>query len=150
MLVARYADHLPLYRQAQIMARQGVILERSTLSFWMGYAAAEVAPVVARLREMMLASTRTFADETLVPGLDPGRGRKNSLFAGSDEGGANWACLASPVETCKMNNVNPQLYFTDLQTRLVNGWPQNRIDELMPWHWATKGPVETSLSPQGP
>ena len=63
------------YRQAQILARQGVILERSTLSFWMGYAAAEVAPVVARLREMMLASTRIFADETVVPVLDPGRGR---------------------------------------------------------------------------
>ena len=75
VLVARYADHLPLYRQAQILARQGVILERSTLSFWMGYAAAEVAPVVARLREMMLASTRLFADETVVPVLDPGRGR---------------------------------------------------------------------------
>ena len=41
----------------------------------MGYAAAEVAPVVARLREMMLASTRVFADETVVPVLDPGRGR---------------------------------------------------------------------------
>jgi transposase len=326
VLVARYADHLPLYRQAQILARQGVILERSTLSFWMGYAAAEVAPVVARLREMMLASTRIFADETVVPVLDPGRGRtkqgyfwaiarddrpwggseppavvysyapgrghihantllggyrgilqcdgyaaykkfagsksaetsvilafcwshvrrgfydlakakapiatetlqriaalyeiearvrgksaadrlavrqteskplvtelriwfeaqiaklparsptaaairyalnhwdglerfladgrieldsnsversmrpvalsrKNSLFAGSDEGGENWACLASLIETCKLNGVNPQIYFTDLITRLVNGWPQNRIDELMPWFW---------------
>src|SRR5271166_3169995 len=75
VLVARYADYLPLYRQAQILARQGVILDRSTLSFWMGYAAAEVAPVVARLREIMLASTRIFADETVVPVLDPGRGR---------------------------------------------------------------------------
>ena len=335
VLVARYADHLPLYRQAQILARQGVILERSTLSFWMGYAAAEVAPVVARLREMMLASTRIFADETVVPVLDPGRGRtkqgyfwaiarddrpwggsqppavvysyapgrghihantllggyrgilqcdgyaaykkfagsksaetsvtlafcwshvrrgfydlakakapiatetlqriaalyeiearvrgksaadrlavrqaeskplvtelriwfeaqiaklpargptadairyalnhwdglerfledgrieldnnsveramrpvclsrKNSLFAGSDEGGANWACLASLIETCKLNDVNPQTYFTDLLTRLVNGWPQKRIDELMPWHWAP--PTATLIS----
>jgi transposase len=331
VLVARYADHLPLYRQAQILARQGVIIERSTLSFWMGYAAAEVAPVVARLREMMLASTRIFADETVVPVLDPGRGRtkqgyfwamarddrpwagreppavvysyapgrghthantllggyrgilqcdgyqaykklagpkaaetsvtlafcwshvrrgfydlaktkapiavetlrriaalyeiearvrgksaadrlavrqaeskplvtelriwfeaqiaklparsptadairyalnhwdgleqflddgrieldnnsveramrpvclsrKNSLFAGSDEGGENWACLASLIETCKLNGVNPQAYFTDLLTRLVNGWPQKRIDELMPWHWAPERP----------
>jgi transposase len=73
--VSRYADHQPLYRQAQIMARQGVIIDRSTLSFWMGYAAAEVAPVVTRLREIMLASTRIFADETVVPVLDPGRGR---------------------------------------------------------------------------
>jgi transposase len=66
--------------------------------------------------------------------------RKNSLFAGSDEGGENWACLASLIETCKLNGINPQAYFTDLLTRLVNGWPQNRIDELMPWHWAPKQP----------
>src|SRR4051812_30961595 len=57
------------------MARQGVELDRSTLSFWTGYAAAEVAPVVARLRAMLLQSTRLFADETVVPVLDPGRGR---------------------------------------------------------------------------
>jgi transposase len=339
--VARYADHQPLYRQAQMMARQGVTIERSTLSFWMGYMAAEVAPVVARLRGMMLASTHIFADETVVPVLDPGRGRtkqgyfwaigrddrpwrgseppavvysyapgrghihaagllggyrgilqcdgykaykalvdaksadpsitlafcwshvrrgfydlakakapiavetlqriaalyeietrirgtsaadrlavrqaesrplvtqlrtwfeaqiaklpargptaeairyalnhwdglerflvdgrieldtnsieramrpvclsrKNSLFAGSDDGGANWACLASLIETCKLNNVNPQAYLTDLLTRLVNGWPQNRIDELMPWHWATNHQPEISATPQGP
>jgi transposase len=331
VLVSRYADHLPLYRQAQILARGGVILDRSTLAFWMGYAAVEVAPVVARLREMMLASTRIFADETVVPVLDPGRGRtkqgyfwaiarddrpwggsekpavvysyapgrghihantllggyrgilqcdgyaaykkvagqkhdeksvtlafcwshvrrgfydlakshapialetlqrigalyaiearvrgktaeerlavrqaesrplvkelrvwfeaqvtklparsptaeairyalnhwpgletflddgrieldtncveramrpvalsrKNSLFAGSDEGGENWACLASLIETCKLNGVNPQVYITDLLTRLVNGWPQDRIDELMPWLWIPQQP----------
>jgi hypothetical protein len=61
--------------------------------------------------------------------------RKNSLFAGSDEGGENWASLASLIETCKLNGVNPQAYFEDLLTRLVNGWPQSSIDELMPWHW---------------
>jgi transposase len=322
--VARFADHQPLYRQAQMMSRQGVLLDRSTLAFWMGYAAAEVAPVVARLREIILSSAKLFADETIVPVLDPGRGRtkqgyfwaiarddrpwgghdppavvytyapgrahhyaitllggyrgivqcdgygaykrlagaagdgvtlafcwshlrrefydlakagapiatetlsriaalyqieaeirgkdadhrlavrqaksrplvedlrtwfewqlprlpsrgptaeairyalnhwngleqfladgriepdtnsieramkpiilsrKNSLFAGSDEGGANWACMASLIETCKLNQVNPQVYLTDLLTRLVNGWPQSRIDELMPWHW---------------
>jgi hypothetical protein len=66
--------------------------------------------------------------------------RKNSLFAGSDEGGENWACLASLIETCKLNGGNPQAYFTDLLTRLVNGWPQKRIDELMPWHWAPQRP----------
>ena len=55
--------------------------------------------------------------------------RKNSRFAGSDEGGENWACLASLIETCKLNGVNPQAYC------LVNGWPQKRIDELMPWLW---------------
>src|SRR3954449_9094566 len=82
VLVARYADHLPLYRQAQILARQGVSLERSTLSFWLGYAAAEVAPVVARLREMMLASTRIFADETVVPVLDRVAGGPSRVTSG--------------------------------------------------------------------
>lgn len=339
--VARFADHQPLYRQAQMMARQGVVLDRSTLSFWMGYAAAEVAPVVARLRAMLLASAHLFADETVVPVLDPGRGRtkqgyfwaigrddrpwrgaerpavvysyapgrghthaaallggyrgilqcdgykaykalvgarsadpsitlafcwshvrrrfydlakakapiamealrriaalyeiedsvrcttaadrlaarqaeskplviemrvwfeaqlaklpgrsptaeairyalnhwdglqrflddgrieldsnsieramrpvclsrKNSLFAGSDEGAESWARLASLIETCKLNKVNPQTYLTDLLTRLVNGWPQSRIDELMPWHWAKDGQPEISAAPQGP
>ena len=63
--------------------------------------------------------------------------RKNALFASGDDGGARWAAMASLIETCKLNGVNPQVYFTDLLTRLVNGWPNSRIDELMPWHWAT-------------
>jgi len=55
---------------------------------------------------------------------------------GSDEGGAGWARMASLIETCKLNQVNPQRYLTDVLTRLVNGWSQSRIDELMPWHLA--------------
>jgi hypothetical protein len=39
------------------------------------------------------------------------------------------------VETCKLNGVDPQRYFTDLLTRLVGGWPESRMDELMPWRW---------------
>jgi transposase len=98
VLVARYADHLPLYRQAQILARQGIMLERSTLSFWMGYAAAEVAPVVARLREMVLASTRIFADETVVPVLDPGRGRtKHGYFWAIARDDRPWAGSQPPA-----------------------------------------------------
>src|SRR5271166_4566499 len=75
VVISRFADHLPLYRQAQMMAREGVMIERSTLSSWIGYAAAEIAPVVERLRKMLLASSRIFVDETVVPVLDPGRGR---------------------------------------------------------------------------
>lgn len=59
--------------------------------------------------------------------------RKNALFASGDDGGARWAAVASLVETCKLNGVDPQRYFTDVLTRLVNGWPSSRIDELMPW-----------------
>jgi transposase len=81
VIVSRFADHLPLYRQAQIMARQGVLIDRATLAFWVGYGAAEIMPVVRRLKEIVLSSTRIFADETTMRVLDPGRGRtKQSYF----------------------------------------------------------------------
>jgi transposase len=64
--------------------------------------------------------------------------RKNALFAGHDHGAENWACIASLIETCKLNDVDPQAYFTDVLTKLVNLWPASRIDELMPWAWAAE------------
>lgn len=75
VLVSKYADHLPLYRQAQIYARQGVELDRSTLADWVGRAAALLAPLQARLFEVLKASPKLFADETRCPVLDPGRKR---------------------------------------------------------------------------
>jgi len=83
VLVSKYADHLPLYRQAQIYARQGVNLDRSTLADWVGKAAFLLRPVHARLFERLKASDKLFADETTAPVLDPGRGRTKTgqLFA---------------------------------------------------------------------
>jgi transposase len=75
VLVSKYADHLPLYRQAQIFARQGVALDRSTLADWVGRAAWHLRPVHERLLTHVRASTKIFADETTAPVLDPGRGR---------------------------------------------------------------------------
>jgi len=328
VLVSKYAWHLPLYRQAQIMLAQGIEIDRSVLAFWVGYAAAELMPLWLRLREILLGSPRLFVDETRAPVLDPGRGRtktgyfwsiarddrawrggtgppavvhtyapgrgaehamallagyrgivqcdgyaaykqlanrgragnavilafcwahwrrrfyeiakgggapiaeealrriaglyrveaqirgnsaeqrrevrqaeskpvvadlktwlaaelarasaksaiavairygfnhweglscfledgrieidsniversmrpialnrKNALFAGHDTGAENWACLASLIETCKLNGVDPQAYLTDVLTKLVNLWPASRVDELMPWAW---------------
>jgi transposase len=65
--------------------------------------------------------------------------RKNALFAGCDEGAEAWACLASLIETCKLNSVDPQAYLTDVLTKLVNLWPASRLDELMPWAWSRGG-----------
>jgi len=64
--------------------------------------------------------------------------RKNALFAGHDEGAENWACIASLIETCKLNGVEPQAYIADVLTKLVNLWPAARLDELMPWAWAAE------------
>jgi transposase len=324
VLVAKYADHTPLYRQAQGLARQGIEIDRSTLAFWTGYAAAELEPLWRRMREMLLCGSRLFVDETRAPVLDPGRGRtktgyfwtvarddrpwngtdppavvytyapgrgadhaagllkdfsgvlqtdgyqvyqtlakarndvvlahcwaharrkffdlakggsapiaaealarigrlyaveadirgqsaearlaarieksapligelktwlqerltevrggsptaeairyalsrwqgltrflddgrveldtnaveramrpialnrKNSLFAGSDEGAHHWAILATLIECCKLHAVNPQAYLEDVLTRLVAGHPQSQIDQLTPWLW---------------
>ena len=331
VLVSKYADHLPLYRQAQILAREGVAIDRSTLAHWVGFAAFELQPLHARLVEILKSSAKLFADETRCPVLDPGRGRtktgylwalarddrpwagsdppavaymyapgrsaehavrhlsgftgilqvdgyaayealtnrpraggpvtlsfcwshfrrkfydiakagdapiatealqrigklyeieaeirgrsaderrverqarsqpiidtlkswlelqlgrvsgrspvaeamryglgrwegltrflqdgrieidtnvversirpialnrKNALFAGSDEGGTNWAIIASLIETAKLNDVNPHAWLTDTLTKLVNRWPASRIDELMPWAYAKIG-----------
>ena len=64
---------------------------------------------------------------------------RTRLFAGSDEGGANWAIIASLIETAKLNAVNPQAWLTDTLTKLVNRWPASRIDDLMPWAYAKIG-----------
>ena len=75
VVVRKYADHCPLYRQAQILERQGIAIDRATLAFWVGYASAELKPLWQRIREVLLGSSRLFVDETRAPLLDPGRGR---------------------------------------------------------------------------
>jgi transposase len=75
VLVAKYADHLPLYRQAQIYARQGIQLDRSTLADWVGRAAWWLRPLRDHILAELRRSQRLFADETTAPVLDPGRGR---------------------------------------------------------------------------
>jgi hypothetical protein len=63
VVVAKYADHCPPYRQTQILARQGITIDRATLAFWTGDAAAEVKPVWRLMREELLRSTKLFVDE---------------------------------------------------------------------------------------
>src|SRR5215472_14674182 len=329
VLIAKFAWHLPLYRQAQMLLLQGLDIKRAVLAFWVGYAAAELQPLWLRLRELILTADKIAVDETTAPVLDPGRGRtkkgffwavarddrpwggtdppavaytyapgrgavhalklldgyrgivqcdgyaayktfanaapddtitlafcwahlrrrffdiaeaghapiasealariaelyaiektirgrsaderravrhersrpvvlalktwfeqqlgrvsakatiaehiryalnhwdgltrflddgrieldtniversirplvlnrKNALFAGHDHGAENWACIASLIESCKLNGVDPQAYLTDVLTKLVNLWPASRLDELMPWAWATE------------
>jgi transposase len=64
--------------------------------------------------------------------------RKNALFAGHDLGAAGWAMIASLIETCKSNLVDPLAWMTDVLTKLVNRWPASKIDDLMPWAYAKK------------
>ncbi len=75
VLVSKYCDHLPLYRQSQIFARQGIALNRSTLANWVGGAAWWLEALRKRLAEHVFAADKLFADDTPIPVLDPGRGR---------------------------------------------------------------------------
>lgn len=80
VLVSKYADHLPLYRQAQIYSRSGIDLHRSTLAGWVGKAAFHLRPVVERMSEHLKTSSKLFMDETTAPVLDPGRGRTKTGY----------------------------------------------------------------------
>jgi transposase len=80
VLVGKYADHLPLYRQSQIYARQGIDLDRSTLADWVGRAATELQPLHGRLFEHLRRSPKLFMDETRAPVLDPGRKRTKTGY----------------------------------------------------------------------
>lgn len=80
VLVSKYADHLPLYRQSQILARSGINIHRATLAGWVGKAAFHLEPVVDRLAERLKASTKLFMDETTLPVLDPGRGKTKTGY----------------------------------------------------------------------
>lgn len=80
VLVAKFSDHLPLYRQSQILARSGIDLHRNTLADWVGTAAFHLGPVVDRLAEHLKGSGKLFIDETTAPVLDPGRGRTKTGY----------------------------------------------------------------------
>lgn len=73
--ISKYCDHTPLYRQVQILARQGVTLDRSTLCEWVGRACWWLAPLHELMLSTVLSSPVVFADDTTLPVLDPGRGR---------------------------------------------------------------------------
>src|ERR1700728_66072 len=75
VLVSKYADHLPLYRQSEIYAREGVDLCRSTLAGWVGAASELLAPLVDQITRHVLAGSKIHADDTPVPVLAPGKGK---------------------------------------------------------------------------
>jgi transposase len=80
VIVSKYSEHLPLYRQAQVFARHGVPIERSTLADWVGRAAFHLAPIVDRMAELLKRSSKLFMDETTAPVLDPGRGKTKTGY----------------------------------------------------------------------
>ncbi len=75
VLVAKYCDHLPLYRQSEIYAREGVDLSRSTMADWIGKGSTLLDPLLAKLRDHVFEGNRLHGDDTPVPVLEPGKGK---------------------------------------------------------------------------
>jgi transposase len=100
VLVAKYADHLPLYRQAEIYAREGVEIERSTMADWVGGASRTLRPLVDALKSYVLSAEKLHGDDVPVPVLEPGTGKtktgrlwtyvRDDRPAGSEASSAVW------------------------------------------------------------
>src|SRR5215813_12028031 len=100
VLVGKYADHLPLYRQSEIYAREGIELDRSTLAGWVGGTSRALEPLVDAIRKYVLDAMKIHADDIPVPVLAPGNGKtktgrlwtyvRDDRPAGSMEAPAVW------------------------------------------------------------
>src|SRR6478672_10289563 len=98
VLVAKFCDHLPLYRQAEIFARQGIELDRSTLADWVGRSCWWLEPLWHLLRRHVMSSTWIFADDTPLPVLDLDRGRtKAGRLCGYTIDGRPWNGSTPPA-----------------------------------------------------
>lgn len=93
VMIAKYADHQPLYRQAQIFARAGVEIPRSTLAEWIGVCGVRLQPLIDALRETLLTEPILHADETPVPMLAPGKKKTHKAYL--------WAYATTPYAELK-------------------------------------------------
>jgi hypothetical protein len=109
------------------------VSQKSTIAAAIRYALTRWAGLTRFLDDGSIEIDSNVVERTIRP---LALNRKNALFAGSDGGGEHWAILASPVETCKLNGIDPEAYLADVFTHLVAGHPINRLDELLPWRWA--------------
>jgi transposase len=146
VVVAKFDHHLPLYRQTEIMAAQGIEIDRSTLAGWVGQAAALLDPIVSRIREVGLTASKIHADDTPVPVLDPGRGKTATgrlwAYAVDDRGsGATTPPLVWYAFTTDRTGAHPQRHLASfagyLQADGYAGYDKlyasNRVTEVACW-----------------
>jgi transposase len=132
ILEAKFGQHLPLNRQSESFAREGIELDVSTLADWVGACTATLSPLVTLLRAHVLAAERLHAAERALRGI--AIGRKAWLFAGSDRGGERTAAIYSLITTAKLNDVDPRAWLADVLAR-INDYPAARLGDLLPWNW---------------
>ena len=107
-----------------------LLSQKSTLAMAIRYATSRWAGLTLYVEDGRVEMDSNTVERSIRP---LALTRKNALFAGSDRGGSHWAVIASLVETCKLNGVDPQSYLCDVISRIVGGHPQSLLDELLPW-----------------
>jgi transposase len=131
----RQAETRPLVEKlkAWLETRLVAVSDKSTIATAIRYGLSRWDVLVRFLDDGRIEMDTNSVERTMRP---IALNRKNSLFAGHDEGAVNWACLASLIETAKIHGIDPQAYLADILAKLVNGWPVQKLDELLPWAWA--------------
>jgi len=129
-------DAMQLWFEAQLPLVPG----RSTLAEAIRYALSRWEGLTRFLHDGRIELDTNPVERAIRP---VALGRKNHLFAGSDGGGHRWAVLCSLIESCKLNDVEPYAYLHDALSRMADGYPINRLDELLPWAWKAANPVKS-------
>ena len=129
-------DAMQLWFEAQLPLVPG----RSTLAEAIRYALSRWEGLTRFLNDGRIELDTNPVERAIRP---VALGRKNHLFAGSDGGGHRWAVLCSLIESCKLNDVEPYAYLHDVLSRMVNGYPINRLDGLLPWAWKARDSVKS-------
>ena len=121
---------MPRHSNGGCNAKLGLISQKGKLAEAIRYALSRWAGLTRFIDDGRIELDNNAVERAIRPIT---LNRKNALFAGSDGGAEHWAIIASMVETCKLNDVNPLAYLTDVLTRIVNGHPNSDIDQLLPW-----------------
>ncbi|BCM39054.1 TPA: IS66 family transposase [Escherichia coli] len=139
VIINKYGDHLPLYRQQQVFARSDVGLPVSSMAAMVGAAGRALHKAIVYALSHRVELSR-FLEDGAVP-LDNNvceraiknvvLGRKSWLFAGSQMAGERAAQIMSLLETAKRNGLEPHAWLTDVLMRLPE-WPEERLAELLP------------------
>lgn len=155
VVVSKFDHHLPLFRQSEMMAAQGIEIDRSTLAGWVGQASALLDPVVSRIRDEGLKASKIHSDDTTVPVLDPGRGKTATarlwVYAVDDRGsGASSPPLVWYKFTPDRTGAHPQAELASftgyLQADAYAGYDKlyatNRVTEVACWaHYQERGVI---------
>lgn len=133
--VARQARSRPIVAALEpwLKEKLGLVSQKSKLAEAIRYALSRCEGLTRFLDDGRVEIDSNVIERAIRP---IALNRKNALFAGSDGGGEHWAVIASLVETCKLNAVDPQAYLADVIVRIVAGHPQSQIDNLLPWAYA--------------